>query len=147
MSTKDVDMIPKVAVEVEDQSEPNEAPQPTTDVGNVPGPTPRAPKSRPIEELETASPSNMTRLEAIKYIKHLREENIALTAKINALEENTRGAFAKAQFFERIANAIDSAHDKNWSFILSSIRNLLIAIEDHNYVTSQHVETIKKGNL
>ena len=142
MSTKDID----VNVTPEATTEPDEAPQPTTDIGNVPGPAPRAPKARTIEDLETASPNNMTRTEAIKYIKYLRDQNALLDTKVKALEDNVKGAFAKAQYFERMATLIDHAHNKNCQFILSSMRNLLTSIENNSHITAEHIDVIKKGN-
>lgn len=142
MGTKDVN----VNVTPETTTEPDGAPQPTTNVGNAPGPAPRAPKSRPIEDLETASPNNMTRTEAIKYIKYLRDQIELLDTKVKALEDNVKGAFAKAQYFERMATLIDHAHNKNCQFILSSMRNLLTSIENNSHITAEHIDVIKKGN-
>lgn len=146
MSTKDVDMIPKTAVEVEEQDKPDAMLQPTINEGDTQSPTPRAPKARTIEELENASANSMTRTEAIKYIKHLRDQNALLDAKVNALEDNVKGAFAKAQYFERMANLIDHAHNKNCQFILSSMRNLLTSVENHSHITAEHIDVLKKGN-
>lgn len=103
-------------------------------------------KLRSILELEDASPNSMTQTEAIKYIKYLREENTRLCSKIDALESNIKSAFAKANYFEKAAESIDSVHKKQHAFIESSIRNLLTSLEHISTSTVCNVNAIKKGN-
>jgi hypothetical protein len=103
-------------------------------------------KLRSILELEDANPNSMTQTEAIKYIKYLREENTKLCSKIDALENNIKSAFAKASYFEKAAESIDSVHKKQHAFIESSIRNLLTSLEHISTSTVCNVNAIKKGN-
>ena len=132
--------------------ENTEVEQPTTETATTPvreaeGPirTPKA-KGRSLLELCEANPNSMTQNEAIRYIKYLREECEKMARKVTAIENNTKGAFAKASYFEKAAESIDSVHKKQHAFIESSIRNLLTSLEHISTSTVCNVNAIKKGN-
>ena len=78
---------------------------PTVDQGQAtPDPqdatTPAVPKLRlkirTVEELHDVHPKKMTPSEAIRYIKHLREECNKLNNQVQAYRENTEAAFRKS---------------------------------------------------
>jgi hypothetical protein len=106
--------------------------------------TPKA-KGRSILELCEANPNSMTQNEAIRYIKYLREECEKMARKVTTIENNTKGAFAKASYFEKAMESIDSVHSKQHAFIESSIRNLLTSLEHISTSTACNVNAIKKG--
>jgi hypothetical protein len=105
----------------------------------------RAAKSRTIEVLETAAPTTMTRNEAMKYIKYLREENEKLTVKVRALEDNVKSAFAKADYIAKSTEAIERSYVEQLDYVLSSINNVRVAIENSAQVAVARVTSIKKG--
>ena len=105
----------------------------------------RAPKARSIEVLETAAPTTMTRNEAMKYIKYLREENEKLNVKVKALEDNVKSAFAKADYVAKTTEAIERAYIEQLDYALSSINNMKTAIENSAQVAVSRVTSIKKG--
>ena len=105
----------------------------------------RAPKARSIEVLETAAPTTMTRNEAMKYIKYLREENEKLLIKIKALEENAKSAFAKADYITRTTESVERAYIEHLDYALSSLNNIKLAIENSAQLTVSRVSNIKKG--
>lgn len=131
--------------------ENTEVEQPTSETAVRPaleteGPI-RAPKAkgRSLLELCEANPNSMTQNEAIRYIKYLREECEKMARKITAIENNTKGAFAKASYFEKAMESVDSIHSKQHAFIESSIRNLLTSLEHISTSTACNVNAIKKG--
>ena len=107
--------------------------------------TERAPKARSIEVLETVAPTTMTRNEAMKYIKYLREENEKLFIKIKALEENAKSAFAKADYIARTTESVERAYIEHLDYALSSLNNIKLAIENSAQLTVSRVSNIKKG--
>lgn len=107
--------------------------------------TERAPKARSIEVLETVAPTTMTRNEAMKYIKYLREENEKLTVKVKALEDNVKSAFAKADYIAKSTEAIERSYVEQLDYVLSSINNVRVAIENSAQVAVARVTSIKKG--
>jgi hypothetical protein len=110
------------------------------------GDTPeKTPKARSIEALETATPASMTRNEAMKYIKYLREENEKLLIKIKALEENAKSAFAKADYIARTTESVERAYIEHLDYALSSLNNVKLAIENSAQLTVSRVSNIKKG--
>lgn len=108
---------------------------------------PRAPrqKLRPIAELDTIAPTAMTRDEAMKYIKFMREENLKLQNKVHALEDNIKSAFAKVDYISKSAEQIEQAYAEHLNFIMSSIKNLKTSCECASNVTIAHVHNLKKG--
>ena len=117
-------------------------PQEATTSNNKPT---RAPKSRSVLDLETASPESMTRQEAVKYIKYLRAENKAAQAKITAVEENTKGAFEKVRYYENVIKMIEEVNNKERAFALSSLYNLTTALENMGAATTLKINSIKGG--
>lgn len=120
----------------------NEAPlsqTPTTNTQEKPA------RARSIEILDTAAPATMTRNEAMKYIKYLREENERLVTKIRALEDNTKSAFAKAEYVTKTTNTIEDVYINQLNYIVSNIDNIKTAIENSMHVAIARVTNIKKG--
>lgn len=105
----------------------------------------KAPKARSIEVLETVAPTAMTRNEAMKYIKFMREENMRLQTKIKALEENVKSAFAKADLVAKSTHAIEQAYVEQLDYALSSLANVKTAIEHSAQIAVTRVSSIKKG--
>lgn len=106
--------------------------------------TPRQ-KLRSIEELNTTAATAMTRDEAMKYIKFIREENTKLRNKVEALEESVKSAFAKAELISRNSVNIEKAYAEQIDYAMSSIRNLKTALDCAAQVTTAHINNLKKG--
>lgn len=102
-------------------------------------------KSRSIEELKEVLPTSMSRNEAIKYIKYLREESDVQLAKINALTQAAESAFKKAQYYERVTKDIVERFDKQTTHILSNLNNIITSAENSATVTALHIQNIIKG--
>lgn len=102
-------------------------------------------KTRPIAELEATSPAAMTRDEAMKYIKYLRDEKQKLESKIHALEDNIKSAFAKAEYVTRITAQIEKIYQEHLEYIESSIKNLKIGCDCAVNVAAAHINNLKKG--
>lgn len=138
--------MPNTAITPEETKD-NTLVKPATATGEKPTAEPQEKpvKARSIEVLETAAPASMTRNEAMKYIKYLREENEKLNVKIRALEDNIKSAFAKADLTTKSTSAIEQAYIENLDYILSSMNNVRIAIKNSAQVAINRVSSIKKG--
>ena len=131
-----------------------ELPQrPATDEATVaPNPAPArnrrvVERARNIAELCEANPNTMTKTEAVKYIKHLRETVAEYAAKINALEENATSAYRKVQYYAKAAERINEIHNKQSAFIMSNLHNLITAIDNTDIITRTNIDAIIKGGL
>lgn len=104
-------------------------------------------RARNITELCEANPNSMTKTEAVKYIKYLRELSEEYAAKINALEENARSAYRKVQYYANAAERINEIHNKQSAFIMSNLHNLITAVENTDTITRTNIDSIIKGGL
>ena len=102
-------------------------------------------KARTVIELCEVNPNSMSRQEAVKYIKYLRAEVERLETKSQHLEENIKSAFAKAQYFERTIADVNNVHNQQHAYIVSSLHNLIKAIESTTTLTQMGVESALKG--
>lgn len=119
--------------------------EPVTKIESVPQPQEKTIRARSIEVLETAAPTTMTRNEAMKYIKYLREENEKLVTKVRALEDNIKSAFAKADYIGKTTEAIERTYIEQLDYALSNINNTKVAIENAAQIAVARVTNIKKG--
>lgn len=94
--------------------------------------TPAVPKLRPkirtIEELHNVHPKKMTSSEAIKYIKHLREECNKLNNQVQAYRENTEAAFRKVQYYEERYNTLRDKAQTNLEYAKNAVRHCLTSV-------------------
>ena len=94
--------------------------------------TPAVPKLRPkirtVEELHNVHPKKMTSSEAIKYIKHLREECNKLNNQVQAYRENTEAAFRKVQYYEERYNALRNKAQTNLEYAKNAVRHCLTSV-------------------
>lgn len=102
-------------------------------------------KARTVIELCEVNPNSMSRQEAVKYIKYLRTEVERLEVKAKHLEENIKSAFSKAQYFERTISSINNVHNQQHAYILSSLHNLIKAVESTAAITQMEAESALKG--
>lgn len=94
--------------------------------------TPVVPKLRPkirtVKELHDVHPKKMTSSEAIKYIKHLREECNKLNNQVQAYRENTEAAFRKVQYYEERYNALRNKAQTNLEYAKNAVRHCLTSV-------------------
>lgn len=102
-------------------------------------------RARSIEVLDTAAPATMTRNEAMKYIKYLREENERLTTKLRALEDNAKSAFDKVNYLSKTTETIENAYIDQLNYIVSNIGNIKTAVENSMHMAIMRATAIKKG--
>ena len=121
--TPDTETTENLAPAVE-QEQATPDPQETT--------TPAVPKLRSkirtIEELHNVHPKKMTSSEAIKYIKHLREECNKLNNQVQAYRENTEAAFRKVQYYEERYNALRNKAQTNLEYAKNAVRHCLTSV-------------------
>lgn len=86
------------------------------------------PKIRTVEELHDVHPKKMTSSEAIKYIKHLREECNKLNNQVQAYQENTEAAFRKVQYYEERYNALRNKAQTNLEYAKNAVRHCLTSV-------------------
>lgn len=104
-------------------------------------------KSRNITELCEANPANMSKAEAVKYIKYLRNLSEEQAVKIEALKGNASSAYQKAQYYAKAAENIVEEHNKEITLIMSSLRNLMTAAENSDIIARMSINSILKGGL
>lgn len=94
--------------------------------------TPAVPKLRPkirtVEELHDVHPKKMTSPEAIKYIKHLREECNKLNNQVQAYQKNAEVAFRKVQYYEERYNALRNKAQTNLEYAKNAVRHCLTSV-------------------
>jgi hypothetical protein len=86
------------------------------------------PKVRTIEELHSVRPEKMTPSEAIRYIKHLREECNKLGNQVQAYQANAEAALRKAQYYEERYNTLHSKAQSNFEYAKNAVRHCLTSI-------------------
>lgn len=86
------------------------------------------PKTRTIEELHVIRPEKMTPSEAIRYIKHLREECNRLDNTAQAYQANAAAALRKAQCYEERYNTLRSKAQSNLEYAKNAVRHCLTSV-------------------
>ena len=86
------------------------------------------PKTKTIEELHNIHPKKMTPSEAIRYIKHLREECNKLSNQVQAYQENTEAAFHKVRYYEERYNALRNKAQTNLEYAKNAVRHCLTSV-------------------
>lgn len=85
-------------------------------------------KTKTIEELHNIHPKKMTPSEAIRYIKHLREECNKLNNQVQAYRENTEAAFRKVQYYEERYNTLHNKVQSHLEYAKNAVRHCLTSV-------------------
>jgi hypothetical protein len=76
---------------------------------------------RTPEELDAIAPNKMNDLEKNEYIKYLRDQVAALTAKSNGLDHNCQQAYEKVRLFQDAYQLKSEKLQKNNAFIAAAL--------------------------
>ena len=84
---------------------------------------PRAPKSRPIEELVEAPTKSLTEKEAVALIDYLKEQVILADNKIDALKQNIEAAYSRVRKTEDEFKSMETYYKERLAYVLNNTKS------------------------